>query len=75
MFGYVKKEVVTGIIKREMELDYLLYQKYMNMVKALKGREGESEESIMLERYTETADVHFTRYMTGKELLAQIEGL
>lgn len=76
MFGYVKKDNVINLIKREVEVNRQMHDRYKKLAKTHEehAEEGECYERE-LAKCTATADEYFARYLESKEILQQLNAM
>lgn len=76
MFGYVKKDNVIALVKREVEINRQMYDRYEKLAAAHRehGEKGECYEKE-LARCTGMSDEYFARYMASKEILKQLDAM
>lgn len=76
MFGYVKKDDVIALVKREVDVNRQMHDRYQKLAKTHKGHteEGECYERE-LAKCLAASDEYFARYLESKEILQQLEAL
>lgn len=76
MFGYVKKDDVIALVKKEVEMNRQMHDRYEKLAITHRehAKEGECYEKE-LARCTAAADEYFARYLESKEILQQLNAM
>ena len=76
MFGYVKKETIVDLIKKEVDLTRKSFDKYRALSEIHSTHRHEDEcHAKEAAKYEELANEYFSRYLEAKEILSQIDKL
>lgn len=76
MFGYVKKDDVIALVKREVENNRQMHDRYEKLANTHREHAGEGDcYERELTRCTAAADEYFARYLESKEILELLNGM
>lgn len=76
MFGYVKKDDVIALVKREVDLNRQMHDRYEKMADTHRKHSEESEcYERELAKCTAAADEYFARYLECKEILRLLDAM
>jgi hypothetical protein len=76
MFGYVKKDDVVALVKREVDLNRQMHDRYEKMAATHREHAEKSEcYERELAKCTAASDEYFARYLECKEILRLLDAM